>query len=157
MTHKKPPVPVETHVTYVDPADPGAAEVEATFNGMFAAQADPGPRLAKLLEETREMLPARLKNDRYWLPCTLIFHAIFPRYIPTYFNFNRPPAEIDIPRFNKKVRGYLSYGEGFLADLAFHLYNDSNRLPRNGLTNLRALDTFHFELAILAIRLAHGD
>jgi len=156
MTHKKPPVPVETYVAYVDPADPGAAEVEAAFNEMFCAQSDPAPRLAQLLTETRGLLPDRLKNDHYWLPCTLIFHAVFPGYIPTYFRFSSP-AQIDIPRFNKKVRGFLSYGEGILVDLAFHLYNDTNHLPRNGLTNLRALSTFHFELAILAIRLAHGD
>jgi hypothetical protein len=156
MAHQKPPVPIETRVTYVDPNDPQAAEIEAAFDAMFADQADPQPRLAQLLAETRELLPDRLKNDAYWLPAALIFHAVFPKHILTYFRFNSP-AQIDIPRFNRKIRGFLSYGEGFLADLAFHLYNDSNRLPRNGLTSLRALDPFHFELAILAIRLAHGD
>ncbi len=155
MTAKKLPIPVETRVTYIDPNDPEAADAEAAFNETFSALADPHPRLAQLLAETRDLLPGRLKNDRYWLPCTLIFHTVFPTHIPTYFNFDIP--QIDIPRFNKKVRGFLSYGEGILADLAFHLYNDSNRLPRNGLTNLRALDPFNFELAILAIRLAHGD
>jgi hypothetical protein len=169
---KKLPIPVETRVVYVDvdPDDPEAvAEANAALNEMFNAHDfPPRPlgrpqggqsegrgegRLAQLLEETRALLPPRLKNDRYWLPCTLIFHTVFPTHIPTYFNFDIP--QIDVPRFNKKIRGYLSHGEGVLADLAFHLYNDSNRLPRNGLTNLRVLDKFHFELAMLAIRLSH--
>lgn len=155
MTTQKLPPPVSTRVVYVDvdPDDPAAvAAANAALNEMFNAQADPQPRLAQLLEETLALLPDRLKRDNYWLPCALIFRAVFPGLIPVYFDF----AErlIDIPRFNEKQRG-LSHGEAVLVDLAFHLFNDNNPLPNNSLLGLRALDNFHFELAMLAIRLAH--
>jgi hypothetical protein len=150
---KKLPTPVQTYVVHVDPADPTEVEeANAVLNAMFNAQADPRPRLAKLLEETRALLPPHLRDDRYWLPCTLIFHAVLPAFIPGFFNFQQD--KIDIPRFNGEIDG-LSHGEDVLVGLAFHLYKDSNPLPADGLTNLRVLDKFHFELAMLAIRLSH--
>lgn len=150
----KPPVP--TRVIHVGAGDPDSlAALNATLAGLFDRQ-DPLPRLAQLLAEARAILPDRLKNDRYWLPCALIFYSVpaLREAIPGFFDFRR--NEIDVDDYNAMILDSLSASQQVLVRLAFHLYNDRHPLPSGSLISLRLLDPFHFELAILAIRLAHG-
>jgi hypothetical protein len=106
------------------------------------------------LAEARALLPDRLRRDAGWLALTFVFVAV-PRLkesIPAYFDFAE--QRVDIPRFIEERAGYLSDGEAFLAQLAFHLYNGvANRLPSTGLLGLGGLDAWHFELALAALRL----
>ena len=97
------------------------------------------------------------KRDRHWAGLLCIFVAVpsLRKAIDYYIDFGR--AEIDAPGLRKLIRGSLSHGESVMLQLALHLFNDANPLPPGGLTNLRHLDNANFEMALLAIRIAHGD
>lgn len=117
-----------------------------------ALQPDPRPDLVRLLADTRRILPAHLRHDRFMVAALLIFRATLPAKILPYFNFVMPG--IDVPKFRRNVTS-LSGDESILVDLAFHLYSDRYPLPAGSLDGL--VDRFNLDLARLAIHLAHGD
>ena len=107
-----------------------------------------------LITQVRQTLPDHL-HDAYWQPCVLIFMAVpvLAESMTEYFDFER--EEICINRFKRDIYPYLSSGQQFLVDLAFHCYNPlSNPLPDDGLLNLRLLDSYHYNIAVTAIHLA---
>lgn len=141
------PLPV---VGVIKKGSGGEPEVEMweAFSAMFNPPPyDPQEALAKAMV----LLPKELHEDQYYLPLALIFanvsglEGVWPRYFK--------PGAVDIPGLKKKVFRFLSSGELFMAKLALHLFNDCNKLPDDGLLGLRNLDSYHFELAMHALRL----
>ena len=117
----------------------------------FAAMFAPPPYdPQEALIRAKTLLPGYLQDDQYYLSLALIFanvsgmREIWPRYFK--------PGDVDIPGLKKNVLRFLSSGELFMVKLALHLFNDSNKLPSDGLLGLRNLDNYHFELAMHALR-----
>lgn len=101
------------------------------------------------LKKAQALLPHHLQRDPYWLPLILICANAALEPILNRINFTTE-------RLTNGVEDslcYLSHGQYFLATLALHLFNDSFKLPNDGLTNLQILDDWHFELAMHAIRI----
>lgn len=137
-------------VGIIQKGDDGDDEVKIweAYQAMFAPSPyDP----QEALVNARTVLPKELHEDQYYLPLALIFSnvpALFDCW-PRYFK----PGNVNIPGLKKNIFGYLSSGELFIATLALHLFNDCNRLPKDGLLGLRNLDSYHYELAIHAIQI----
>lgn len=138
-----------THITPVatplfnDDDEGGAAFLAALF----------APRTyhpAAALAAAQAQLPPDLQTDPYWLSLLLICTAGKLDWMLRYVNLTTQKIQFD--RIERQL-GLLSGGEWFLAILALHLFNDNFKLPADGLTNLRLLDDYHFEIALHAIRL----
>ncbi len=94
-------------------------------------------------------VPTNLITDRYWRSALYLMtsRALRDVVLPHYYDFKKEIIEI---HKLKKVRG-LSHSQDFLLSLALHLFNDTNKLPKDGLTGLSYLDSENFKLAIEAI------
>ena len=102
------------------------------------------------LGKAQAVFPAGFQRDSHWLPLALICANGGLEWIMSYVDWKARHLDW------KKVRdhlGALSGGEYVLATFALHLFNDWHQLPPDGLTNLRLLDDWHFELAMHAIRI----
>lgn len=131
----KDPIP-----TPIFTSDEELVNFQALFN---RPPYDPGAALAK----AQSLLPDQQKRDQYWLPLALICSNAGLEWLLESLQRRENEA-----RINKKL-GLLSSGEYVLALFALHLFNDVHQLPDDGLTNLRLLDDWHFELAMHAIRI----
>lgn len=101
------------------------------------------------LTHAQALLPEKLQCDQHWLPLVLICANSNLDWLLQAINFTRLQMSHQVmDQLNK-----LSSGEYVLATLALHLFNDHYKLPPDGLTNLRLLDDYHFELALHALRL----
>lgn len=109
------------------------------------------------LAQLMARLPPAHRDNRQWRALLLIFLNV-PRLRQTLgAYFDLPRAEANIPGFQSRMAGQLSFTEKFLAGLAFHLFNPAHPLPPDGLNRMRHLDRRNFELALAAIRLACQD
>lgn len=133
--------PVATPIFEDD--DAGRAAIEALLR---PRPYDPAAALAA----AQAQLPPNLQTDPYWLPLMLICTA--GRLDGLLQSVNLTIQRIQFERIERQL-SRLSGGQWFLATLALHLFNDDFKLPTGGLTNLRLLDDWHFELALHAIRI----
>ncbi len=122
-----------------------------------ASQAAAGqpPALTVAMRLALSKLPSQAQTDPGWQPMLLIILGV-PRLrqtITPYLNLKQ--AWVDVPGYQAEMRGLLSYSEKWLAALAFHLFNNTHPLPKEGLAGLRYLDRNNFELVLTALRLAH--
>lgn len=123
-----------------DDDEDGLAAFQALFN---RPPYNPAEALAKALA----LLPDHHKQSWHWLPLALICaNSSINLLLDLILDQYRDDTIID-------WMNSLSSGEMILAHLALHLYNDNWELPGHGLTNLRLLDDWHFELAMHAIRI----
>jgi hypothetical protein len=132
--------PVATPIFEDDAA--GRAAIEALLR---PRPYDPAAALA----HAQALLPEKLQRDPHWLPLILICANSNLDWLLQNINFTRL-------ELTGQVMGRLdnlSSGEYVLSTLALHLFNDHYKLPTGGLTNLRLLDDWHFELALHAIRI----
>lgn len=120
----------------------------AAFASIFTRPRRYDPAAA--LVAAQAQLPPDLQTDPYWLSLLLICTAGKLDWILRYVNLTTQKIQFD--RIERQL-GLLSGSEWFLATLALHLFNDDFKLPTGGLTNLRLLDDWHFELALHAIRI----
>jgi len=144
-------VPIVGTIEGEDGRDPEVFPLEA-FRAMFQTPAyDPKKAMAKALD----LLPYELHQDQYYLPVALIFANVsaLEKGWNKYCFQPAPCWPIEIDDLKKYVFGTLSSGELFLAKLSLHLFNDCNKLPKDGLLGLRNLDSYHFDLAMHALRL----
>lgn len=128
--------------------DEDEVKIFEAFRAMFNT---PAYNPQEALVNARNLLPKELHEDQYYLPLALIFAnmpALFDRW-PRYCK----PGNVNIPGLKKDIFGHLSSGELFMAKLALHLFNDCNKLPAEGLLDLRRLDSYNFDLAMHAINI----
>lgn len=95
--------------------------------------------------------PAKFKPDMHWLALVLICeNAKELTWILGYVDWQAGHLSSEPVLMALDI---LSAGQYVLARLALHLFNDCHELPPGGLTHLRRLDAWHFDLAMHAIRL----
>lgn len=100
-------------------------------------------------------IPVHLSRNMYWKPVIHLFknHSKLQDYFTTkYFDLENEVIQI---RKLKAVAKPWSQSEKFMLNLAFHLFNDSNKLP-NGLGGMACLDENNTKLAVEAIQLRFG-
>jgi hypothetical protein len=109
-----------------------------------------------VLQKALAILPPPLQQDRYWLALAVIFVNVPALYwtINTYVHPGKSYVAADA--LKKNVFRKLSSGELFMGTLALHLFNDVNKLPKDGLSGLRSLDSYNLDLALHAIRISAG-
>lgn len=143
-------VPIVGVIVGDDGEDPQVFPREA-FRAMFQTKKyDPEAALQKALS----MLPPELHEDQYYLPLALIFQNVsgLQGVLPSYWGLPGK-GRVDTGGIEKFVLNKLSSGELFMVQLAFHLFNDYYKLPKDGLLGLRNLDSYHFDLAMHALKL----
>lgn len=119
----------------------------AAFQAMFNRPPyDP----AAALEKARAIFPPDFNPDPHWLAFALLLVNGGLEWMFRYMDWKERLIDVE------KIEGHygvLSAGEEVLTVLALHLLNDHNKLWSDGLTNLRRLDDWHFELVLHALRI----